>query len=471
MKNNLPRLVAAVALLALPALGETLPAAALSARIARVENSLLPPARIAGTTSEPWSIESRMTFHAVPGVSLAVIAEGKIAWTRSYGFLRAGAQPPVTTDTLFQAGALSKPVAAAAALALVDSGQLALDAPANTKLSSWKIPGPTGASAAKVTLRQLLSHTAGLSVPYFSGYAPDTPPPTLLQVLDGQPPANSNPVRVTHAPGAKWQYSSGGFAVLQQLMLDATGEELPAILQRRLFIPASMTASTFTRPIAVDSRVYPELAAAGLWTTPGDLARFVLALRHSLDPADTPDRIMQPATAAAMITPPLAGSDYGLGIGVLGSGETLQLAHSGSTAGFRSSLVFYPRLGRGAIVMTNSDNGGAVIPEILRALAQEYDWPDYQIVEKSVVRLPPSTYDHFVGRYSREDTTLSFTRNGDRYFLRATGQPRREIFPSTENEFFVLDGVERFSFARNADGEITHVVRYAPSPQIFRPTR
>jgi CubicO group peptidase (beta-lactamase class C family) len=471
MKNNRLRLVAAVALLALPALGETLSTAALSARIARVENSLLPPARIAGTTSEPWSIESRMTFHTVPGVSLAVIADGKIAWTRGYGFSRGDGHTPVTTDTLFQAGALSKPVAAAAALALVDAGQLALDTPANAKLSSWKILGPTGASAAAVTLRQLLSHTAGLSVPYFSGYAPDAPPPTLLQILDGQPPANSAPVRVTHAPGAKWQYSSGGFAVLQQLMLDATGEAFPAILHRRLFVPAGMTASTFTQPIPGDSRVYPELAAAGLWTTPGDLARFVLALRHSLEPTDTPDRIMQPATAAAMITPLLGGSDYGLGIGVLGSGESLQLAHSGSTAGFRCSLVFYPRLGRGAIVMTNSDNGGAVIPEILRALAREYAWPDYQIVERSVVRLPPSTYDHLVGRYSREETTLSFTRNGDRYFLRATGQPRREIFPSTEHEFFVLDGAERFSFARNADGEITHVVRYAPSPQIFRPTR
>ena len=471
MKNNCLRFVAAVALLALRALGETPSAADLSARIARVENSLLPPARIAGTTSEPWSIDSRLAFHAVPGVSLAVIADGKISWTRGYGISRSGAHTPVTTDTLFQAGALSKSVTAATALALVDAGLLALDAPANTKLSSWKILGPTGGSAAAVTLRQLLSHTAGLSVPNFSGYASDAPQPTLLQILDGQPPANSAPVRVTLAPGTKWQYSSGGFAVMQQLILDATGETFPAILHRRVFVPAGMTASTFTRPIPGDARIYPELAAAGLWTTPGDIARFVLALRHSLDPAETPDRILQPLTAAAMITPPLAGSDYGLGIGVLGSGETLQLAHSGSTVGFRCSLVYYPRLGHGAIVMTNSDNGSALIPEILRSLAGEYRWPDYRIVEKPVVRLPPSTYDHFVGRYSREETTLAFTRNGDRYFLRATGQPRREIFPSTEHEFFVLDGAERFSFARNADGEITHVVRYAPTPQIFRPTR
>ena len=485
-KNSPPLLACALACATVLAAAESPPAAALAARIARVENGLLPAARLAGTPSEPWSIASRLAAHKVPGVSIAVINDGRIEWARGYGLARAGEPAAVTPDTLFQAASISKPVAAAAALTLVESGALTLDADVNEKLTTWKIPAAK-APAPPVTLRRLLSHTAGLNVDGFRGYAVGEPRPTLVQILAGAPPANSEPIRIILPPGTQWRYSGGGYCVAQQLLLDVTGQEFPALLRQRVLLPAGMAASTFEQPLpaalaprataghradgsrlAGDAYIYPELAAAGLWTTPSDLARFALALADSL--AGRPSFLTR-ATAEAMITPPLAGSDYGLGLGIKGVGENLSLGHNGGNEGFRCALFTYPRTGRGAIVMTNSDNGSALAYEIIRALAREYGWPDHQIVEKTAVTLAPAAFDAFAGRYEREETVLVLSRTGPRFFLRATGQPRREIYPSSDHEFFFLDGPDTLSVERGAGGTVTHVVRRTSPPQIFQRVR
>ena len=463
------------------------PAEALAAQIARVENGLLPPARLAGAKSEPWILAARMVFYKVPGVSIAVINDGTVEWARGYGVARAGDEAPVTPDTLFQAASISKPVAAATALTLVDSGQLVLDTDVNEKLKSWKIPASRAAEGQPVTLRELLSHTAGVTIHGFAGYAAGEPRPTLVQVLDGLPPANSSPIRVFQKPGTKWQYAGGGYCVVQQLLIDVAGRDFPTLARDRVLRPAGMTASTCEQPLpaalaplaaaghdadgqrlAGDAHVYPELAAAGLWTTPGDLARFALALQHILE--GQPGFLAR-ATAEAMITPPLPGSDYGLGLGVKGEGDQLQLSHNGANAGFRCAFVAYPHTGRGAVVMTNSDNGIGLANEILRALAREYVWPDYQVVEKAAVPLAPEAFDDFVGRYERESTTLAFFRVGDRFYLRSTGHPRAEIFPQSDHEFFTLDQPDVFAFERGGSGNITHVVFRTAPPQIFQRVR
>ena len=461
---------------------------ALAARIARVESGLLPPARLKGDGAASWSIAARQAAHRVPGVSVAVISEGKIEWARGYGVAKAGEAAAVTPDTLFQAASLSKAVAAAGALTLVESGVLTLDADVNQKLTSWKVPASPVAADQIVTLRRLLSHTAGLTVHGFSGYAAGTPIPTLVQVLDGEPPANSAAIRIALRPGSQWQYSGGGYTVAQQLMLDATGEkDFAALLRRRVLEPAGMVASTYEQPLPAalgphaaaghgatgapipgDAHVHPEQAAAGLWTTPSDLARFLLALQHALDGRGPADRFLTRETAEAMITPPMAGSDYGLGIGVIGTGEKLQLAHNGSNAGFRCDFVFYPRTGRGAVVMTNSDSGGTIIPEILRSIAREYQWPDYQMVEKKALMIPPSIYADFSGRYERENTPVLVFRLGEHFYIRIGDRPRVELFPQSEHEFFTLDSSEIWSFERTLTGGVTHAILHTAPPQLYR---
>jgi CubicO group peptidase (beta-lactamase class C family) len=463
------------------------PDPSLVARIAHVESGLLPPARIAGAKSELWTIAARMTFYRVPGVSIAVIDHGAIEWARGYGVARAGEPDPVTSDTMFQAASISKPVAAAAALTLVEAGQLTLDTDVNEKLKSWRIPASPAAAGLPVTLREILSHTAGLTVHGFAGYAAGAPRPTLVQVLDGVPPANSAAIRIDQKPGTLWRYAGGGYCVLQQLLTDVTSETLPVFMHDRVLGPLAMAGSTFEQPLPAalvphaaaghgadgrrvegDAHVYPEIAAAGLWTTPNDLARFALALQHALEGRPG---FLSAATVDQMLTPPLPGSDYGLGIGVKGTGADLQLSHSGANAGFLCSLVAYPRTGRGAVVMANSDNGGELITEILRALAREYGWPDYQVAEKSAISLAPEALDPFIGRYEREDTTLVFSRSGGRFYLRATGQPRVEVFAQSDHEFFSLNQPDVFAFERNAAGNVTHVVRRSSPPQIFLRTQ
>lgn len=460
---------------------------ALAARIARVENGLLPPARVVGVKSEPWTLTRRMMVYHVPGVSIAVIDHGAIEWARGYGIASLAEARAVTADTLFQAASISKPVSATAALALVDAGQLALDDDVNAKLKSWHLPAAPVAAGEPVTLRRLLSHTAGVSVHGFAGYAPDAPRPTLAQLLDGVAPANSEPIRITLQPGTKWRYSGGGYSVVQQLLLDVSGADFPTLLRDRVLHPAGMDASTYEQPLpaalapraaagyradgsAVEggAHIYPELAAAGLWTTPSDLARFALALQHSLAGQSGP---LSRASAEAMITPVLAGSDYGLGLGVKGDGDQLQLSHNGANEGFRCMLVSYPRTGRGAVIMTNSDNGGLLANEILRALAREYRWPDYQVIEKTALNLPQTALADFVGRYGREDQLIAFYRDQGHFYMKPAGQPRSELFAQSEHEFFLLNHPEVYSFERDASGEVTHVIRRGSPMQIFQRVR
>ncbi|MBC7366741.1 MAG: beta-lactamase family protein [Undibacterium sp.] len=460
---------------------------AIEARITRIENGLLPAARIAGRPDEPWTLAARMKHYGVPGVSIAVINDGHLEWARGYGLARAGDAASVTADTLFQAASLSKSVTAVAALSLVEAGQLDLDADVNTRLTSWKILAAPIAAGAPVTLRQLLSHTAGLMVHGFAGYAPDSPRPTLLQILNGTSPANSKPIRLDQKPGAKWRYSGGGYCVVQQLLLDVTKIDFPTLLRERVLVPAGMTASTFAQPLPAplvahaaaghradgsrvegDAHAYPELAAAGLWTTPTDLAAFLLSLQHALAGQPAP---LSRASVETMLDVPIPGSDMGLGIGVRGTGEKLLLSHSGANEGFRCIYVAYPRTGRGAVIMTNSDEAGPLFPEILRALAREYAWPDYLVAEKTAAPLDPVAFDAYRGIYQREETRLAFFRKDDRFYVQAVDEERQEIFPSSDREFFRLDSPRTYAFQRNADGDVTHVIRREGSAQIFQRVR
>ena len=210
-------------------------------------------------------------------VGAAVIRDSSLAWSHV-----AGGEP----DRLFQAGSISKPVTALVALELAARGRLDLDGDVNGQLTSWHLPGPH-----RVSLRQLLGHTAGTGVPFFPGYPQGAPVPALRQVLDGVPPSATAPVRAGPAARGSFRYSGGGYAIVQQLIADATGMPFEEAAAAAVLHPCGMTRSTFAQPLPAslrpaaarhDWRVYPEAAAAGLWTTPGDLARYVCAIQAAL---------------------------------------------------------------------------------------------------------------------------------------------------------------------------------------------
>jgi CubicO group peptidase (beta-lactamase class C family) len=260
---------------------------------------LLPPVLVKG--AKAWTIEERLRHHQAPGVSIAVIKNFKVEWAGGYGVRDAETREPVTTETLFQAGSISKPVAAMAALKKVEQGRLALDEDVNLKLVSWKLPENELTAKRKVTLANLLSHTAGLTVHGFPGYAADEPLPNVAQVLDGAAPANTAPVRVDLEPGTRFRYSGGGTTIAQLMLTDTERKPFPEIARETVLAPLGMTDSTYEQPLPpararraaaghhADGRpvpgkfhVYPEMAAAGLWTTPTDLARFGIEVQLSL---------------------------------------------------------------------------------------------------------------------------------------------------------------------------------------------
>lgn len=336
-----------------------------------------------------------MEHHNVPGVSVAVINNYEIEWVKAYGVLEAGKDDPVTPHTLFQAASISKPVSSTAALHYVDEGLLNLDEPVNNKLVLWKIPENEFTALEDVTLRHLLSHSAGFPTMNLYGYREGEPIPTLLQILEGVNPSTTPPIRVQAVPGAGYTYANSGFIVLQQLLTDATGKPFADLMQEIVLDPIGMDSSTFGQPLrgtlrdeaaighGIDGtpmeekwRVFPEQAAGGLWTTPSDLARF--AIEIMLSKRGQSHGILSQDIVAQMLTPQIGGAGLGFGLGDDG-GDRIYFMHKGANEGFKCVLVGYYERGQGVVIMTNSENGDALYEELLKSISIEYGW-----VEKGI---------------------------------------------------------------------------------------
>ncbi|MBJ7313175.1 serine hydrolase domain-containing protein [Rugamonas sp. CCM 8940] len=379
------------------------------ADIAHIEHNLRPPVAIEGRPVPANTLAESMRRLHVPGVSVAVIRDGKVAWARGYGVAYAGG-PAVTPDTLFQAASISKPVTALAALRMAETGELSLDADINAAMTNWKLPpGPSGATA---SLRQLLSHTAGTTAHGFAGYAHGAAVPTLLQVLDGVKPANSEPVRIDIAPGSIERYSGGGYLLVQQALVDRSGKPFAELLASSVLTPLGMDNSTFVQPLptalaaraaqphdakgapyAGGAYTYPEQAAAGLWTTPSDLARFAIGVQRSV----AGQGILSPEMARTMLQP--VKGEHGLGPEVEGEGASRAFGHGGVNTGFQNSLYAFTEHGDGAVVMTNGDNGFELARGLMRAIAAEYGWPANQTVMRTAQALPAAQRKALEGRY------------------------------------------------------------------------
>ena len=445
-------------------------------RLRRVTHGLAVPPLLASHAPRMATLAERMQFYKVPGISFAIIDDYEIQSARAEGVLEAGGTAQVTTRTLFQGGSLGKPVAALAALRLVEDGVLDLDADVNTWLTSWKIP-PNDAWHPRVTLRHLLTHTSGLTVPLYPGYPRDDAVPTLLQVLDGARPARTPAVRVNLIPGLQYRYSSGGFVVLQQLLIDVTGQPFADLVRELVLEPLGMKDTTFEQPLprtrwAVTASghrnggqpvqggwfVYPEAAQGGLWTTAADLARVVVELQRAR--AGRPSRVLSTRMATEMLSP-LVNGHVGLGIFQEGDLACPRFSHQGGNEGFSSRLVGFRDTGRGAVVMTNW-HYGFLIDEVVGAIAREYSWPGYLPKPSGTAKVDAKLLDRYVGLYElRSGVQVRVTRRGDRLGLELAGQMLIELDAESETQFRakVVDAAVAFRFA--ADGPLELVVQQA----------
>ena len=361
----------------------------IKAREERVENGIEPVELGGGQAPIKLSLAELMKAYNDPGLTVAVIDGYKIAWVKAYGTTEQGGATPVTPKTLFQAGSISKPVAATGMLALVQQGKLSLDENVNEKLKTWKVPDNEFTKEQKVTLRRLASHTAGLTVHGFPGYDVDEKVPTIVQVLNGEKPANTAAIRVDFVPGTQWRYSGGGVTIEQLVMTDVTGKVFPALMKELVLDKEGMADSSYEQPLpaawaartavgttaggkSIHGRwhVYPEMAAAGLWTTPTDLAKFVIEI--ALSKEGKSNKVLTQKTVQEMFTRPPAASNFGIGFGL--STNPGEFGHDGADEGFQALLRMNANTGQGIAIMANSDNGIAVAEEYARSVAKEYGW-------------------------------------------------------------------------------------------------
>ena len=430
------------------------------------------------------SIKNMMEHQHVPGISIAIIHQNQIVETRSLGVCAAGQPEPVTSETLFQACSISKALTAVATLRLVAAGQLDLDADVNHYLRAWQIPA-NGDWQPQVTLRELLSHTAGITVPWFAGYHRDQRLPTLIQILAGDRPANTPAVRVNILPGSRFRYAGGGYCIVQQLLCEIIGDTFPALMHRLVLQPAGMVHSSFAQPlpttrwaetatghradgesVAGQWHVYPEMAAAGLWTTAADLARFAIELQRAQ--CGEPNGLLSPDMAHMLFTPQVKrgdGGQMGLGVWLDGGGATMRFGHPGDNEGFASRWVSLCYKGAGAIILTNSDNGWLVIEEILTQVAHQYGWPEPSEQQDIPSPTKDPSLQRFTGAYELSSGLIAtILQKDDALWLQVQGQPPLRLIALDEAtfRFEALEGEVTFLF----DDDRIHALRLQQDGQI-----
>jgi CubicO group peptidase (beta-lactamase class C family) len=386
-------LVAVVVLATAPSPNLVSPAAAaaedtsLAAMMARIEGRQVPDRQ----GFDGFTLQQMMEKMRVPGVSVAVIKDFEIHWAKGYGAADVTTGAPVTPETVFQAASISKPTAAMGVMRLVQDGKMSLDADINTFLKSWKLPASEHTRDRPVTLRSLLSHTSGLGDGFgFPGYHPKEPLPSIVQILNGEKPSNTGKVLMDRPPFTAYKYSGGGVTLVQLAVTDTTGRAFPELMKSLVLDSIGMRDSAFEQPLsaerdgtaarahngrggAMDAKwhVYPELQAAGLWTTPSDLARLAIELQKALQGRS--NLVLSATSAREMITPVGMG-DFAVGFGLRKIGEGWYFAHGGSNWGFQCDLMAHVRKGYGVAIMTNADSGGVVINEIRNRVAAAYNW-------------------------------------------------------------------------------------------------
>ena len=401
------------------------------------------------------TLEERLAYYKIPGISIAVINNGEIEWARGFGYKDVRTKNPVTQNTLFQAASISKVLTAIAFMKLKDKNEIDLDADVNSYLKSWKIPLNNGWQP-KVTLRQLLSHTAGMTVSGFGGYSIHDVRPTTVQILNGMYPANSLPVKVTVFPGTHARYSGGGFIVAQLILEDKFKQPFFSIMDSLVLSPLKLKSSTFEQPIPTSKKrstatgyildyqpindgcyIYPEMAAAGLWTNPLDLARIIIEIQKAVRGKSD---YLSAKSANEMLTQQNTDAT-GIGLGLWfyqdARGDSLLFTHAGGNNGFQSLFFGYKNLGKGVVVMINSSNDYELMYEVIRSVASEYNWPDKFIRETKPYEIKNELLDAYAGKYILDKNgEITIKKDKSKLSLEMPSQAPVQLFAVDDDNFY-----------------------------------
>ena len=470
------------------------PSPSVEAAIHQFETGLRPGVHVEGQPQVRWTLAERMVHYKVPGVSIAVIRDGKIAWAKGYGVLQAGKPERVDTATLFSVGSLSKVATAAITLRLVDAGTLDLDRDVSAYLTRWRLPPNPFTAVRPVTLRGILSHSAGLTLSGFPDFEPGEPLPRIEDTLSGRTPSKTEPVRVATMPGTIASYSGGGTTVEQLVIEEATHGSFEVAARRQLFAPLGMTRSTFVnplppawgniakahdragKPVALPRgyEAMPELGASGLWTTPSDYARILIAL---IDAWRGGGKAFLSMSLARDMMTQVGPSRVGLGPFLDGFGRSRRFSHSGANDSYLAWFEGWLADGNGVVIFTNGAGGGRLRAEIRRAVAAAEHWPESRLsIDVPDVALSPEALAAFAGTYVVTPATgVNATRlsivpasvafrvsvDGDRLILADTrpGVPPLPLVAADPTNFIPADYPEhRVEFVRGYDGKVERFI-------------
>ncbi|MDP9048963.1 MAG: serine hydrolase [Bacteroidota bacterium] len=445
-------------------------------KIKQVENNLIATRTTEGET--PATLKERMAHYNIQGLSIAVIHDYKMEWAKGYGWADAGLKIPVIKATVFQAGSISKSLNSMGVLKLLQSKTIDLYTDINTYLLSWKFPYDTLSKGKKITIANLLSHSAGLTVHGFGGYEKGHDIPTIRQVLDGKKPANSDAVRSMYEPGLKYEYSGGGTTISQLIVMDITGQSYTQYMHNNVLKPLGMTSSTYEQPpvnikpglistayypdgkeVSGKYHIYPEQAAAGLWTNPTDLSKYIIETQLAYQGRS--HKVLDQKTTRLRLTPYIDKS-AALGVFIDDFNGEKYFEHGGVDEGFISQYYGSLEGGNGVVVMVNTSNGNAIIPEIVNSVAKVYGFKGLN--RSKVFKLASVTneaLDTYTGEYQvMPKFFITISREGNNLFGVPTGERKLQLFPESQNKFYLKDVDVEIEFVRNYKGETTKMILY-----------
>lgn len=456
-----------------------------SVRIGRIERRLWPAVTLSGTPDSGWTVSDRLRHHGVAGMSVAVIHDGRVAWSRAYGLRDRAGAAAMTTTTVLQAGSLSKPMAATIGLRLVEQGTLTLDDDVNRWLRQWTVPHDSLTRRQPVTMRLLLSHRAGFSVSGFDGYARGEPLPTVLQILRREGPTRSDTIRVVRQPGSGTAYSGGGYLVAQQVMTEATQRSFVTLAEQHLFRPLGLTRSTFAsitegfnggdiargyfadgKAVPGGWRELPEQAPASLWTTASDYAAFVVDLQRAFR-GETERRLSPSMTRSMMSLQGAAEDEQGIGVGLKGN-PPYRFSHTGWNDGFRAIAIGYLDRGEGIVVMTNAEHGDALAMEYVRAAAREYGWADLAPTIRTAIPTTAAERALLVGRYRLGPSwVIEIAEQDGALVAGPAGRRLLPLFAEGRDEFFFTfaDGLG-LTTERDGSGRVQRITWQQESRRV-----
>jgi CubicO group peptidase (beta-lactamase class C family) len=437
-----------------------------------VENSLA--GWVQTGTGDTWFLADRMKKYNINGLSIAVIHNYQIEWAKGYGLADVSEQRPVDENTLFQAASISKSLNSLGILKLVQDKKLDLNTDINNYLVSWKFPYDSVSKGKKITLTQLLSHTAGLSISGFPGYEKGKPLPAIPRILDGSAPANTGPVRSIKEPGTAVIYCGGGTVISQLILCDVTKQPYEKYMQENVLDPLGMTSSFFSQPppesrsrllatgyladgtmIPGKYHIYPEQAAAGLWTTPSDLGRYIIETQLAF--LGKSSKILSPEMTRIRLTPVMEDAALGTWVNSRVSGSYKYFNHNGGNAGFCCTAIGCENSGDGVVIMTNTnaDNTG-ILEEIANSVATVYHWKDYYLPEqKKVIAISHDLAARYAGTYELGDRIIKFRADDKGLQVNIFGNLYFDVLFTSETEFFIREYRGNLKFLADSDSHIT----------------